>query len=169
MILIKNPEDLEQYFDEKSSTYNLFSYSDIFGELPTVHFECDIAVTSNILAPVIYAGACNIKCGDLTCYDIAAHSIRCRNLIANSGSIHAYDIYADNIIADFDITACRIKADSIQASEIVAKEIRYYSVCCTEDDLKCESIFPQWDTSKHFSLRGDVIINWGRENLNGNN
>lgn len=163
MIIIKSPEDMEQYFDKKSYTYNLFSYSDMIGELPTVHFECDIAVTSSILAPVIYAGGYNIKCSDLTCHDIHAHSIRCENLIANSGSIHAYYINAMNIIADFDITACRIKAESIQASEIVAKEIRYYSVCCTEGDLKCESIFPQLSTSKHFSLEGDVIINWKRE------
>lgn len=163
MIFIKNPEDLEQYFDEKSRTYNLFSYSHSSYELPKVYVDCNIDVCGSILAPEIHARGFDIKCGNLTCYDLDANNINCMNLISE-GSVLARNINAGNVIVDFDLDVCKIKAYSIQADTITAKEIRYHLVCYTEHDLKCESIFPQWDTSKHFSVRGDVIINWKRGN-----
>lgn len=159
MIFIKQPEDMEQYFDDKSSTYNLFSYSHSNYELPKVYIDCNINVYGSILAPEIHANNFDIKCKNLICYDLTANNIRCTNLVSD-GSVLARNINADNIIVNLDLDACRIKAYTMYADSITAKEIRYYLACYTEHDLKCESIFPQWNTSKHFSVRGDVILDY---------
>ena len=130
MIILKNKEEMKKYYVEETNTY-------VFNE--DVEFLFDVEVDANIYACDIHVH------GDIKAYDINVMDITANNI--NSDTIDASDIRA------MDIDACDIKSWSIKA-----RDISYFTVCYAYKDIECNSIKGAFSNSKHFVLKGKLII-----------
>lgn len=167
MIIIKNKEDIEKYFNKKTQFYEFNDNVDI---------QCDIVFNKNISAYDIYAEyikAKKIWARTIKVFTIVADEVKAFNIDADKIYVENVDInnISTDIIAAADIKTADIKASDIYAqkmlnsagsikayNEIVAKHIRYYDVCVAYNDIMCESIKGKLKNAKHFSLDGKIII-----------
>ena len=133
-------EEIEKYYDEKSSTY-IFKENGTYIDLVVFNFDLD--TSANIDAGCIDAlnlFAVNIKAWDIDTRDL------------NALNIDAWDIYA------CDINVKNINAWDIKARNIIAQDIRYYAVCYAGDNIKCKSIKGRKRNAKHFVLDGTLEV-----------
>ena len=158
-------EEIEKYYDEKSSTY-IFKENGTYIDLVVFNFDLKIRANIsavNIEAHNIYAwdiNAGDIKAGDIDVLKIVAGHINAGNI--NAKDIDACDIDALNIKAG-DIDAVNIKANNIdcgniEAINIKALDINYFAVCFAYYNIKCRSIKGKRNNAKHFVLDGKLEI-----------
>lgn len=129
MNTFKNLEEIKQYYNENTNTYEFVENK----QLLHVELTFDLSVASNIHA------------ADIKAADIKAWNINARN-------INAYDIKAQNI------NACDINAFDINAFNIDAYDIIFEAVCFARETFVCKSIKGQRDNNKYFCLDSDVVI-----------
>ena len=158
-------EEIEKYYDEKSSTY-IFKENGTYIDLVVFNFDLKIRANIsavNIEAHNIYAwdiNAGDIIGGDIDVLKIVAGHINAGNI--NARNIEACDIDALNIKAG-DIAAVNIKVnniycENIEAINIEALDINYYAVCFAYNNIKCKSIKGRRNNAKHFVLDGKLKI-----------
>ena len=139
MITIKSKEEVEQYYNERTNTYEFM----VGGDAIDVEFLFDVDVKSNIKARDIDAR--DIKAWDIKAWDIKAEDIKALD-------IKAWDIKA------WDIKAWDIKAEDIKALDIKAWDISYYGVCFAYKNISCASIKSRRNNARHFCLDGEITI-----------
>ena len=139
MKTFKNFEEIKQYYNEDTNTYEFVENE----QLLDVELIFELSVDSNI-----HAG--NIKALNINALNINALNI-------NAWDIDASDIDALNINA-WDIDASDIDALGINACNINAKDIFFYAVCFARKTFVCKSIKGQRDNNKYFCLDSDVVI-----------
>ena len=144
MITIKNKEEMEQYYNVKTNTYEFMSGGDAID----VEFLFDVYVKSNIKARDINAR--DIKARRIKTRDIKAWDINVWNI--NARDINVWDINAGNIKAR-DINAVDIKARNINAGDI-----SYYGVCFAYNNISYTSIKSRRRNARHFCLDGEITI-----------
>ena len=123
-------EEIEKYYDEKSSTY-IFKENGTYIDL--VVFNFDLKIRANI-------SAVNIEAHNIYAWDI------------NAGDIKAGDIDAVNIKAN------NIDCGNIEAINIKALDINYFAVCFAYYNIKCKSIKGKRNNAKHFVLDGTLEV-----------
>ena len=136
MIEIKDIEQLEKYYDQKTNTY-------IFQD--NVYFRMNIEIDANINAWDIKAW--NIKAWNINACDIDACDI-------NAWDINARDINARDIDARRDIKAWNINAG----------EIKFYAICVAYNTFKCKSLVGIKENAKAICLDSEVFIEGEEEN-----
>lgn len=149
MNTFKNLEEIKQYYNENTNTYEFVENK----QLLHVELTFDLSVASNIHAADIKAAdikAWNINAGDINARNINARNINAWNI--NARNINAYDIKAQNI------NACDINAFDINAFNIDAYDIIFEAVCFARETFVCKSIKGQRDNNKYFCLDSDVVI-----------
>ena len=133
------------------------------GNIVCLNGKHNLTVKGNIDAWDIDAGnidawdidARNIYAWDIDAWDIDAYNIDAWDI--DAGNIDAWDIDAGKIDA-WDIDARNINAGDINTYNIDAENIIYYAVCCSYNDIVCESIKGKRENSKHFCLDGKITI-----------
>ena len=151
----KNLKQMKKYYDKKTNTY-IFKRGDVYIDLIKIDF--DLSIDSNIDACNIDAQdieALNIDACNIDAYDIEANDIFATDINAND--IGANDIDCNHICAN-DIIANDIDAKDISSHSIEANNIEYFAICYAYQDIVCNSIRGYIDNSKHFSLKGKVVI-----------
>ena len=129
MKTFKNFEEIKQYYNEDTNTYEFVENE----QLLDVELIFELSVDSNIHA------------GNIKALNIKALNIKALN-------INAWDIDAS------DIDALGINARDINACNINAKDIFFYAVCFARKTFVCKSIKGQRDNNKYFCLDSDVVI-----------
>lgn len=130
MKTFKNLEEIKQYYNEKTNTYEFVENE----QLLDVELKFDLNVNRHIWAL------------DINAWDINALDIK-------AGNIKADNINAWNIKAG-DIKALDIKA----GGNIKAGDIIFYSVCFARKKFVCKSIKGRRKNNKYFCLDSDVVI-----------
>ena len=138
-------EDIEEYYDEKSNTYN---FKENGQYINIVAFNFNLNVEANIDARDIKAQSINAR-------DINASNISAWNIIA--GDINAENIDSYNINV-WNLRANNIKSDNIEANNIYAHDISYWEVCYAIQNITCHSIKGRRENAKYFVLDGKLEV-----------
>lgn len=165
MIVIKNLEEMQSYYNKETNIYFFDDY---------VEFKFSLKVEANIDAVKIEAldiKVLNVKVGDINAWNIDVANIKADKIEAldiKAKNIDACEIKVDGNIEALDINAwnidvVNIKTEKIEAFNIIsnnieAKHILYGAVCYAKNNIVCETIKGKHQNSKHFVLNGKIEV-----------
>lgn len=154
--VFNNLEEIEKYYDKKTSTYIFYEDKDF---IDLVIFNFNLNVAANIIAK-------DIRALNIDAWNIDARHIEANN-INSVGNIGALNINANDINAN-DIKANDINANNINTNDIIARDIDawninarnidYHAVCFAYNNIRCKSIEGRKENAKHFVLDGELEI-----------